>query len=88
MVPVTAIVRMIDMNERIKELSKEAWAWAEQQEYTDATKEFSDILEQKFAELIVKECVTTLERHHPFTKDPEAYLYAISLIEYHFGVES
>jgi hypothetical protein len=41
----------------------------------------------KFAELIVKECVTTLERHHPFTKDPEAYLYAISLIEEHFGVE-
>ena len=44
------------MNERIKELSKEAWAWAEQQEYTDPTKEFSDILEKKFAELIVEEC--------------------------------
>ena len=44
------------MNERIKELSKQAWAWAEQQEYKDATQEFSDILEQKFAELIVQEC--------------------------------
>jgi hypothetical protein len=43
------------MNERIRELSKEAWVWAEQQEYTDPAKEFSDILEQKFAELILKD---------------------------------
>ena len=49
------------MNERIKELSKEAWAWAEQQEYTDPTVEFSDILEQKFAELIVRECLINME---------------------------
>jgi hypothetical protein len=41
----------------------------------------------KFAELIVKECVTVLEQHHPYTIDPEAYHYAISLIEEHFGVE-
>ena len=39
------------MNERIKELSKQAWAWAKQQEYKDPAQEFSDILEQKFAEL-------------------------------------
>jgi hypothetical protein len=45
------------MNERIKELSKQAWEWAEQQEYKDATQEFSDILEQKFAELIIQECI-------------------------------
>ena len=49
------------MNKRIRELSKEAWTWAEQQEYTDPAKEFSDILEQKFAELIVKECIYTLQ---------------------------
>jgi len=45
------------MNGRIKELSKQAWEWAEQQEYKDATQEFSDILEQKFAELIIQECI-------------------------------
>ena len=45
------------MNQRIKELSKEAWTWAEQQEYTDPAKEFSDILEQQFAELSIKKCV-------------------------------
>ena len=51
------------MNERIKELSKQAWEWAEQQEYNDPAQEFSDILEQKFAELIVGECINTLEFH-------------------------
>jgi hypothetical protein len=45
------------MNGRIKELSRQAWEWAEQQEYKDATQEFSDILEQKFAELIIQECI-------------------------------
>jgi hypothetical protein len=68
------------MNQRIQELAKEA------------TQKFSrydvrDSWEKLFAELIVRECVTRLEQHHPFTKDPEAYLYAISLIEEHFGVE-
>jgi hypothetical protein len=48
------------MNERIKEISKQAWEWAEQQEYKDPGQEFSDILEQKFAELIVEECRNVL----------------------------
>ena len=48
------------MNERIKELSKQAWAWAEKQDYTDPTQEFSDILEEKFAELIIRECIEQL----------------------------
>ncbi len=42
---------------------------------------------ERFAELLIRECVTMLEQHHPFTKESEAYLYAISLIEEHFGVE-
>jgi len=31
---------------------------------------------RKFAELIVLECVRTLDHHNPYTKDPEAYQYA------------
>ena len=69
------------MNERIKEL-------AEQAGFNPYNYQGSNLaLFEKFAELIVRECVTRLEQHHPFTKDPEAYLYAISLIEEHFGVE-
>ena len=82
------------MNERIKELSSQARDYAS--EYVADCKRYGYYMEHneydlrfeaKFAELIIKECVTTLERHHPFTRNPEAYLYAISLIEYHFGVE-
>jgi len=76
------------MNERIRELSKQAWVWAEQQEYTDPTKEFSDILEAKFAELIVREC---LEKVHECvqTRDTSRY-YPDSdgrKIKEHFGIE-
>jgi hypothetical protein len=43
---------------------------------------------EMLAKLLVRECIDTLERHHPYTKDPEAYLYSISIIEEHFGVEN
>jgi hypothetical protein len=85
------------MNERIEQLAVRAGATLEKGyiELSDGQFMLSDNIDldktnldlEKFAELIVRECVTTLERHHPFTKDPEAYLYAISLIEEHFGVE-
>jgi hypothetical protein len=67
------------MNERIRELSKEAWVWAEQQEYTDPAKEFSDILEQKFAELIVRECCQKLEN--------DGMVEVAMELKEHFGVE-
>ena len=68
------------MNERIKELSKQAWEWAEQQEYNDPAQEFSDILEQKFAELIVRECAD-------FLKDKLDDHFAAEQLVEHFGVE-
>ncbi len=69
------------MNERIRELSKESWLWAEQQEYTDPAKEFSDILEQKFAELIVKKCVMIGNYAHDGSEYPGP------MIKEYFGVE-
>ena len=81
------------MNELFKELAKRSGIKFiplgvddVEYDYEDVTMDGSEDL-QKFAESIVKECVTMLERHHPFTKDPHAYLYAISLIEEHFGIE-
>ena len=65
------------MNSRIQELAQQA---------TQDILGVPIVDQQKFAELIVRECITTLERHHPYTIDPEAYHYAISLIEEHFGV--
>ena len=72
------------MNERIRELAEQAGI-SVRGHYDETGSTPMEL--QKFAELIVRECVTRLEQHHPFTKDPEAYLYAISLIEEHFGVE-
>jgi hypothetical protein len=75
------------MNDRIRELAKEALNYAEKNQSAEVQQHWFKLYNEKFAELIVRECVTALEQHHPFTKDPEAYLYAISLIEEHFGVE-
>jgi hypothetical protein len=79
------------MNERIRELSNRAWAYAESYDYTNAKDqqvEFCDILEEKFAELIVRECIETL-RLVPYSSDrdfgdEEIYQEAIYK---HFGVE-
>ena len=72
------------MNERIRELSKQAWSWAEKQDYTDPTQEFSDILEEKFAELIVKECSYLADQaHYKATGGKSAGGY----IRQHFGIK-
>jgi hypothetical protein len=68
------------MNERIRELVNEANlveiiddAYLKRHDWQPFA--------ERYTELIVRECVSTLDRHHPYTKDPGAYLYAISLIE-------
>jgi hypothetical protein len=81
------------MNTRIKQLSNQAWAWAEQQEYTDPAQEFSDILEQKFVELIVLECITQINEAIPDTDCSASWAYktakiaAMAKVKDHFGVE-
>ena len=77
------------MNERIRELAEEARELATTRHPVSniVLSVNTDLFESKFAELIVRDFVTTLERHHPFTEASEAYLYAISLIEEHFGVK-
>lgn len=74
------------MNERIKNLSKKAWLLAheandqaeedEGEELTEA--EFGNVFQQKFAELIVRECadIALREEHDPY-----------ECIKKHFGVE-
>jgi hypothetical protein len=81
------------MNERIRELVRQAGGhfsthnlMSNPVQQRESIELWDDKIE-KFAELLIRDCVTMLEQHHPFTKDPEAYLYAISLIEEHFGVE-
>ena len=49
------------MNKRIKELAKQAHKYADALVLYEP--ENSEVFEQKFALLIIKECVTTLEFH-------------------------
>jgi len=80
------------MNERIRKLAEQAAKWAQQAQWsTDSRfgdRPFSDLYDEKFAELIVKECAKVLTQHGSyFSGEGEPYHYAASLIEEHFGVE-
>jgi hypothetical protein len=78
------------MNERIKELAKQACITIVPEPFDDASRAWNDTME-KFAELIVKECILTIQmgitRDGP---DTEKYLRSmkhIRQIEEHFGVK-
>ena len=64
------------MNERIKELEKQAIEYANQQNTFDPRSEFS----KKFAELIVGKCLSIMDRHYDAS-------IASDEIKQHFGVE-
>ena len=68
------------MNERIKELAKEArdWGYAEHSGYTAQL-----LFEQKFAELIVRECIGIVKQRWI---NPDEDVIAEE-IKQHFGVE-
>ena len=70
------------MNERIRELAKEAGLW---RQHYDIGEESPDKLEQ-FAELIVKECIeVAYEYDAPKMSGPGMIIG--NRIEQHFGVE-
>ena len=70
------------MNERIKELKNEAFRLTEWEEL-----DYDKILE-KFAELIVQECIDIIAPYSVRMSRPgEEYLHPILEIKQHFGVE-
>jgi hypothetical protein len=69
------------MNDRIKQLARESGLLVHNPNGVPTKLE-------KFAELIVLECVKVLTQHGTyFSGEGEPYHYAASLIEEHFGVE-
>jgi len=82
------------MNERIQELRKQASQWvvdnhqpADPKNYTQPEIDQRYLMyEQKFAELIVRECANVVSElgSDPFPYDPE---FGAILIKQHFGVE-
>ncbi len=76
------------MNERIKELSEQAdnYADGKTQMPGEYHPDWHDIRDEKFAELIIKECSKVIEtwKKEPFPFDEDL---AVQLIHEHFGLE-
>ena len=84
------------MNERISELGDQAWDYALDHETVNGeaafgsfiNKNFSDLLLEKFAELIVRECIKVVD--DTMTENQEmniGLVMASAAIIAHFGVE-
>jgi len=71
------------MNERIKKLADEAWQYADNNS-RDGDNTHGWLYRDKFAELIVKECWTTIS---PFIEDDNLAEDALAELKEHFGVE-
>ncbi len=69
------------MNERIQQLSEQATRWAFIQ-HCKTERQRKDIEKQKFAELIVKECIIAVETHGGMCGQTSS-----TKIKDHFGVK-
>ena len=78
------------MNERMRELSEQASKWVCENEprAVDDTDLFYELMQAKFAELIVGECISTLEEKIYRSIDNEGdEIWADLILKEHFGVE-
>jgi hypothetical protein len=79
------------MNERIRELYEQARLQAKSIDADIDPKGWMDLYHQKFAELIVKECILTIQmgitRDGPTTEKFLRSMKHIKQIKEHFGVE-
>ena len=67
------------MNERIRELAKEALDYAEKNQSAEVQQHWFKLYNKKFAELIVKECCQKLEN--------DGMVEVAMEMKQHFGVE-
>ena len=72
------------MNERINDLFDKALDEVVPNTWTNLTMDQLNDIKNKFAELIVRECVSKIEEAAEYS--PELYGVALDLLE-HFGVE-
>jgi hypothetical protein len=70
------------MNERIKELLKQASKLANTDDNKDFDRNFDMIVAEKFAELIVRECIQAVKNVGGYNEE-----YHMNAIKKYFGVE-
>ena len=81
------------MNERIKELREQAFDWVQYQlqtigsDHSVMQNEQLQMVNEKFAELIVRECLEIVEDEDDGSQDTLAVRWAMHKIRKHFGVE-
>lgn len=73
------------MNERIQQLAIEAYEACDKRTY--GTVHSQEEFNQKFAELIVRECLEIVEDEDDGSQDTLAVRWAMHRIKKHFGVE-
>lgn len=78
------------MNERIRELARQAWDYAEENN-PEPYRDMYDLCLEKFAELIIRECVqlcvNRVNSHVPEGSFRDGARGCLKDISYHFGVE-
>lgn len=80
------------MNERIRELAKEALDYAEKNQSAEVPQHWFKLYNEKFAELIIQECLLALEpdlyeSDIEYKVDQAFYKKCERIIKKHFGVE-
>ena len=75
------------MNERIRELAKEALDYAEKKKLEEVSQHWFKLYNEKFAELIVRECMEQLNISNVPTSISAGLNLGRVAIKEHFGVE-
>jgi hypothetical protein len=71
-----------NMNERIRELARQAWDYAEENN-PEPYRDMYDLCFEKFAELVVAECMQVAKKY----QNRGGNCYVDKMINEHFGVE-
>jgi hypothetical protein len=75
------------MNKKIKELAEQAKEHANHLDSIGVDASMEDIFNQKFAELIVEECLYIVEGEDDSSADTKSVRLAMIRMKQHFGVE-
>ena len=76
------------MNERIRELAKEALDYAERNQSAEVPQHWFKLYNEKFAELIVRECIVDFYRNClDITSNEDIAVQVERYVQEHFGVE-
>lgn len=75
------------MNERIREISEAADFYVGNEHYDKSREEQSRLLMQRFAELIINECLVQVRDEVQYISDWDKADKVVGAVKKHFGVE-